>query len=369
MNFQEYEQRLKNLQNLMLEANVDCTLFSPGINFRYAVKSQAELLERLILAILPVSGTAVLICPAFEKDRLVEESTFQSDQIIIWEEHEDPFLKVKDYLASLALDYKKIAVEPKTWFTNFYRIQNVLDKDIQYIPADFFYQARSQKTPEEIKFLTKACELTSKTISYVFENLKEGMTELEVEKLCKEGASQLGGKLQMGLVQSGPNSSLPHNMPSERKIRKNEVLLIDLGVQYENYYGDITRTTFLGKNPPKRFLEIYEAVKKANEAGLKTAKVGTECQIVDRAARKVLKDLNLDKYFTHRLGHGLGLEIHELPYIVEGNTEKLPLNTIHTIEPGVYLPGEFGIRIEDDVIITKEGAKRLFDVPRYSWTL
>ncbi|MFX0093382.1 MAG: M24 family metallopeptidase [Candidatus Hodarchaeota archaeon] len=369
MNLEEYNRRMKTLQDLMRENNVDCTLFSPGINFMYAVKSSTELMERLILAILPTSGVPQLICPAFEKERLAQESTFQHDQIITWEEHENPFLKVKDVFASLSLESKKIAIEPKMWFTNVFRIQQILDKDIQYVSADFFYQARARKTPEEIKALTKACELSSKAISFAFENLKEGMTELDIVELCKKGASQLGVMLAGALVQTGPNSALPHNMASKRKIHKNEVLLIDAGVKYQGYYGDITRTTYLGKNPPEKFLKLYEAVKKANDVGLEAAKPEIECQTVDRAARKVLTDLNLGQFFTHRLGHGLGLEIHELPYLVEGNTTNLSQGAVLTIEPGVYIPGEFGIRIEDDVIITDHGAKRLFDVPRYSWTL
>ncbi|MFX1253664.1 MAG: M24 family metallopeptidase [Promethearchaeota archaeon] len=369
MNLEEYNLRIKTLQALMGKNNVDCTLAAPGINFKYALKSATGASERLLLAILPVSDEATLICPAFEKERLAQESIFEHDQIITWEEHENPFLKVKEIVSSLSLVNKRIAFEPKMWFENVTRIQQVLNKNIEYVSAEFIYEARAQKTPAEINALTRACQLTSETISFAFDNVKAGMTELEIVALCKEGADQVGGAFQGALVQSGPNSALPHNASSERKIQKDEVLLIDLSVTYKGYYGDVTRMYVIGKSPSKKFLKIYEAVKKANEVGVDNAKSGMECQAVDRAARKILIDEGFGEYFTHRLGHGLGLEVHELPYIVEGNTTPLQLGATHTVEPGVYLPGEFGIRIEDDIIVTEQGGKRLFDVPRYSWTL
>lgn len=189
------------------------------------------------------------------------------------------------------------------------------------------------------------------------------MTESEVGRIVNEKMSKRSNAPASSLVQSGPNSAIPHGSASDRKIEPNDVLLIDGGTTVAGYKGDITITTVIGQ-PSERFKKIYDIVFRANRAAFDTARAGIPCESLDKTARELITSEGFGTYFTHRLGHGIGLEGHEHPYIVTGNTQKIETGMAFTIEPGVYILGEFGIRIEDDVAITKDGAERLSTVPR-----
>jgi Xaa-Pro dipeptidase len=208
-------------------------------------------------------------------------------------------------------------------------------------------EARLTKDKAELAAMRKACRMTLEVMASVPRIARTGMTELEL-------ARKIGG----GIVQFGENAAVPHGGPSDRKLRKGDVILVDTGHTADGYWSDLTRTFFFGRKT-RDFKEVYEVVERAQKAGIKAVKPGATCQSVDRAARKVIEDAGYGDYFIHRTGHGLGLDIHERPYLVKGNRTRLRPGMTVTIEPGIYLPGRFGVRIEDDVVVTKTGRRVL----------
>jgi Xaa-Pro dipeptidase len=208
-------------------------------------------------------------------------------------------------------------------------------------------EARQRKDSAELSAMRAACRKTLEVMASVPKIARTGITELEL-------AREIGG----GIVQFGENAAIPHGGPSDRKLRRGDVILVDTGHTVDGYWSDLTRTFFFGRKT-KEFTRVYRIVEKAQKAGIRAVKPGATCQSVDRAARKVIEDAGYGNYFIHRTGHGLGLDIHEQPYLVKGNKTKLRPGMVVTIEPGIYLPGEFGVRIEDDVAVTKTGRRVL----------
>ncbi len=251
------------------------------------------------------------------------------------------------------VDFEKVSV------SKFYDIEKfgvkVLDCS-QTIKED-----KAQKSQAEIKLIKKACEITEKAYKWVLKNLHVGVSELEIKKTLEEKMLSLGaeGTSFDTIVAFGKNSAVPHHQTGKTTLKENSVVLIDTGAKYRGYCADITRTVFFGK-PDSEFIKNYNAVLTANQKAIKEIKNGTDCVIADKIAREYLKGLNLDKYFTHSLGHGLGTEIHEYPFLSpKSQGVKLVNGMTFTIEPGVYFDNKYGIRIEDTVILDGE-VKRLF---------
>jgi Xaa-Pro aminopeptidase len=188
------------------------------------------------------------------------------------------------------------------------------------------------------------------------------MSERELERFIFQRFEALGDTEPWAIVASGPNSASPHHHSGDRLIAADEVLLLDLGATTRGYRSDITRTFFLGE-PSRQVLRVYEVVNAARTAGILAAKSGAPAESVDAAARAIIESAGLGEHFTHRTGHGLGLEIHEEPYLVGGNTLTLEEGMVHSVEPGVYLPGRFGVRLEDIVVVGEGGAQRLNQAP------
>jgi Xaa-Pro dipeptidase len=221
-------------------------------------------------------------------------------------------------------------------------------------------QLRLIKDADEIAAMRRAVEITERALDDVLDAVRVGMTERQIDNLLTQALQQRGaeGLAFEPLIQSGPNSALPHATAGERAVQAGDVLLLDFGVTFGGYLSDITRTFVVGQALDE-IKKIYELVKQANTAGRAAAKPGVSGQDVDRAARKVIEDAGYGQYFTHRTGHGLGLEGHEPPYMVEGNVVPLAVGNTFTIEPGIYVPGLGGVRIEDDLVVTENGAESL----------
>jgi Xaa-Pro dipeptidase len=219
---------------------------------------------------------------------------------------------------------------------------------------------RMRKDETEIAHMRKAVAITEAALETTLAKIRVGMTECEIAnelslEMLRGGAESLPFE---PIVLSGPNSALPHGAPVARRLQLGDLLLFDFGVSVGGYVSDITRTFAVG-DVGEELRRAYDVVKRANEAGRKTARPGVEIQEVDRATRKVIADAGLGEYFTHRTGHGLGLEAHEPPFACEGDTTMLEPGMTFTVEPGVYLPGKGGVRVEDDVVITATGSESL----------
>ena len=216
---------------------------------------------------------------------------------------------------------------------------------------------RMKKDPEEIALIRAGAGRTLGIFRRLFEEMKEGQTEEELLRRAQAMALESGLLLE-GLVQFGPDSAIPHSPAGSAKLRAGDVVLFDMGVLVHGYHSDVSRTVAFGR-PPEKFQPVYEIVKEAQEAGFRAARSGIPASMVDEAARSVIRRAGYARAFTHRLGHGLGLDGHEPPYLVAGNETLLEAGMTVTVEPGIYLPREFGVRLEDDVAVTPSGGELL----------
>ncbi len=254
---------------------------------------------------------------------------------------------------SLGLDYTTTTLKQ---YADYKRLEvNLFDATLA------IKKARAKKEKKELQCIKKACEITQKAFYSTLGQIKEGITELEVKEILVKKYKEFGasGESFDTIVAFGKNSAVPHHKSGKTKLKKDSVVLIDTGCKYKGYCSDYTRTMYFG-TPSTKFVKAYELVKKANEVGIENAVYGAEYKKADTAVREVFKKEGVEEYFTHSLGHGLGMEIHEYPTISSRYSGKFSESEVFTIEPGLYFDGRFGIRIEDTVVIQNKKAKRLF---------
>ena len=362
----EYKIRLEKIQNLLKENDFDALFVTLGKNFQYILKSSAHLSERLVCGVIPVSGDPLLLCPAFEKLNF-SKTPIQKDNLLLWEEAENPFERLHGLSTELGILDGNIALSPDTPFDFYSKMAKKLPKALFASAYKIFLTSRVIKTETEISLLRKANEATSQGIEAAFSQTQEGMTEKDLAQIViKELGDRSNEPVQFAAVQFGENSADPHAQPTSRKLHKEEVILIDAGTSIEGYNGDITNTSFFGR-PPKEFLNVYTIVEEAQEKAVAGAKEGVSGEFVDDLARSYITEKGFGKYFTHRTGHGIGLDVHEEPYIVNGNKKPLLENQAHSVEPGIYLEGKFGVRIEDIVFVGKQSGIRSTNVARRLW--
>ncbi|MFW9952393.1 MAG: M24 family metallopeptidase [Candidatus Thorarchaeota archaeon] len=363
----EFQLRIEKTQKLLRDQSIQALFCTLGTNFQYLLKAKSKPLERLVVAIIKSDGTPQLICPAFELKNYIENTPLTQDDISIWEETEDPFLLVKTICKDNDLQDANIAISPQTSFTVFSRIKSVLPHATFIDALPIMETARIVKTDQEIEFIKKASDFSARGIEAAFDQFAIGITEKEASALVEKEMSSLSGESSLfALVQFGANSSNPHGSPSNKKLQRDEVVLIDAGTSYEGYIGDITNTMVFGR-PSKQFLDIYDIVEGTNHRAVDAGREGILPSEIDAAARDYITEKGFGQFFTHRTGHGIGLDVHEAPYIIKTNIIPLKFNSTFTIEPGIYLPGKFGVRIEDDVVANIDRGKRLSSPVRHYW--
>jgi Xaa-Pro dipeptidase len=261
----------------------------------------------------------------------------------------------------LGLAGKQLAVERLTMRVLELEMVQRSASRVQILPAEsLLSKLRATKDEAELDYMRQAVSIAQQALTQTLTDVRVGMTEREIASALMVNLLKGGSESAafIPLVQIGPNSASPHGSTSDRRSEQGDVLLIDFGAQVGGYVSDITRTFALGEADPE-MRAVYDIVKAANAAGRAAAGPGVACQDVDRAARRVIEEAGFGEYFIHRTGHGLGLEVHEPPYIVEGNGQLLEPGMTFTVEPGIYLPGRGGIRVEDNVVITSDGCASL----------
>src|SRR5213592_559469 len=354
-----FAQRIQRAQDELKTRKLDLLVVEPSTNFQYFTSYNPGRSERLMLLMIPANGKPVVVCPSFEVERIKRNTTISDARG--WEEQEDPWLLVAKAAQQMKPPGRtgEVAVEPTTSYQSYVRLTTKLRG---WIPRDgtaVTERLRIIKRAEEIALIRQAIAATEASIAATFTQLAAGMTERDVAQLlAREMASRSspGG----GLVQFGPSSALPHGGPSAGQLTRETVVLIDAGSRIEGYTSDITRTIWFGDAPSDEFKKVYNIVHDAQTAAIANAKPGvTQCQEVDRAARKVIRDAGYGQYFTHRLGHGMGMDGHEPPYMVEGNETRIEPGMVFTDEPGIYQLNKFGVRIEDDCLMTDKGIEVL----------
>jgi Xaa-Pro aminopeptidase len=348
----DYAGRVARLQSEMDERSVDVVLLSSGSDLPYFSGYEAVPLERLTMLVVPSKGDCVLVVPKLEAAR-VETGPFE---ILPWEEIEDPIQMV----ARAAGPTRRAAIGDHTWSAFLVGLQAEMPNTTWTVASTLTKALRMRKDPAEIESLRRAAAAVDRVMARIPLEIRfSGRTEREVARDFAELTVAEGHDTAWApIVASGPNGSSPHHEPGDRVIEEGELVVCDFGGRVGGYHSDTTRTVVVGE-PSSRQVEVHALVLAANEGARAAVAPGVSCEDVDRAARHVIDDGGYGENFIHRTGHGIGLEIHEHPYIVEGNDLALEAGMAFSIEPGIYLPGEFGVRIEDIVACGSEGVDDL----------
>ena len=353
--------RIQQLIESAAKRGVDCVAVMPGANMMYLTGLPFHLMERATVAFFPAHGQPALVLPALEATKPASGPVKIDWQLFPWSDEEGPVRAFAAASKALTLSGKTLAVEELVMRVRELRLIEASAPGVRFADAGpLLASLRMRKDEVEIAHMRQAVAITEAALETTLTKIRVGMTEREIAnelllEMLRGGAESLPFE---PIVLSGPNSALPHGAPGDRRLQSGDVLLFDFGVSVGGYASDITRTFAVGQVSDE-LRRVYDVVKRANEAGRKAARPGVEIQEVDRATRKVIADAGLGEYFTHRTGHGLGLEAHEPPFACEGDTTMLEPGMTFTVEPGVYLPGKGGVRVEDDVVITATGSESL----------
>lgn len=359
---EERAQRQERARKLMTENSLDAIVLMTGTSLQYFSGIRWWGGERMFALVLPAKGNAFYVCPAFEEGRAREQiknaPEGEHPDVRVWQEDESPYLRLAQGLQDRGIATGKIGLEETVRFVFADGIAKAASQATIASATLVTAGCRMIKSPHEIALMRLASQVTLTAYEAAYRAVKDGMTQPELEDLVQKAHAQLGFNGGTD-VQVGEFSAFPHGSVTPQVVHQGTIVLMDGGCAIEGYQSDITRTFVLGKASDK-MKSVFDIVHRAQSAALAVAKPGAECGSVDAAARKVVIDAGYGpdyKYFTHRLGHGLGMDGHEWPYLVRGNPAKLQANITTSNEPGIYIRGEFGIRLEDDMHITENGAE------------
>jgi Xaa-Pro aminopeptidase len=354
-------ERLTQVADAVRAQGLDVLLLTPGPDLRYVTGYDAKQLERLTCLAVPADKDPFLLVPALElKAAQASPAGALNLETVTWGETENPFGMISDAVG----DPREIALSDRMWALHVLQFSGVFPGARQRLASTVLSPLRVRKSAAEIAALKAAGEAIDRVHAKVPQWLKPGLTERQVgakiaEAILAEGHVQV----DFVIVGSGPNAASPHHEVSDRVISGGDVVVVDIGgTMPSGYCSDCTRTLAVG-HAPDDFTKYYEVLHDAQEAATRSVRPGVTAESVDRTARKIITDAGYGEWFIHRTGHGIGLESHEDPYIVEGNSTELAPGMAFSIEPGIY-PGPHGARIEDIVICTEDGYQRMNNATR-----
>ncbi|HEU4751099.1 MAG TPA: Xaa-Pro peptidase family protein [Acidimicrobiia bacterium] len=347
----DYEARITRARAEMEREGISVLLLSVGTDLPYLTGYEAMPLERLTMLVLPIEGGPVMIVPELEAPR-VEHGSFE---LRPWRETEDPLRLVADLVGPVGT----AAVNDQLWSVFLLGL-------LERLPTTRFVSATSitrplrvRKDADEVDALRAAGGAADRVVARLREERFAGRSELEMARLVAAMTVEEGhDQATFWIVASGPNGASPHHDPGNRVMEQGDLVVVDFGGKVRRYGSDCTRTFSIGP-PAQEQVEVHAAVMTAQQAATAAVRPGVAAELIDHVARKVIAETGYGEYFIHRTGHGIGLDAHEHPYLVEGNSERLEAGMCFSIEPGIYLPGRFGVRIEDIVAVTNEGVEAL----------
>jgi Xaa-Pro aminopeptidase len=360
----QYYARMGKLRKDLAEKRLNGVILVPGPNLRYYTGGHSLLLERPFFMVIPIEGDPHLVTPTLEAGPYIRCPL--KIAIHKWNDAEGPSKAILEAVAGL--DWAG------GWGLEGNMPYGFVDALLKHVQPQFenadpiLQRIRSLKDPQEVRLLTRSADILSRTFLEIPSMLKAGTSEIELSQEISRRINSNGAESAPEvLVQSGPMAADGHHLSSTRKLKRKESIVVDATCTYGGYFADMTRTFMLGKE--SRFETLYEAVRDAQIAAVKAARTGASVGSIDSAARTLLREKNLDKYFVHRTGHGLGLEVHEEPDIVPDGQQLLQPSMAFTVEPGIYFEGKTGLRIEDDLISSKKTSTVLTkSVPsEYGW--
>jgi Xaa-Pro aminopeptidase len=358
-----YEDRIEKVRELMGDLGFRLIVLFPSSNMRYLSGFYDDPGERMLFFIVPVNRQPLFIAPELYAAHIHQQTPFKD--IRVWRDSEDPSDLLARTLKELGLEDADVLIDDQMWATFVITLREAMKGGEFSRASRVMKSLRMKKSAQEIECLAKAGSIADSAFERVVKMPITGMTELRLAKaledaMLEEGAEKMAFEL---LVASGPNSSLPHHRAGSRMIEPKDVVVLDYGCRVGGYCSDMTRT-IVCKEASRKVREIYEIVKNAQQKAVQMVKPGISARDVDRAARGEINEAGYGEYFIHRTGHGIGLDVHEEPYIAEGYEALLEEGMAFSVEPGIYIPGEFGIRVEDIVVATSSGAKRMNNASR-----
>ena len=358
--------RFDKLNTSLQTSDLDAVILNPGPTLTFLTGLHFHLMERPVVLLFAKDQDPAIVVPELELQKVV--SLPYKLHVFSYPENpaewDNTFRKA---VQALGLDGKRIGVEPRQLrLLEFRHVKNVAPEAEYPDASDVLAGLRLRKDKAEVDAMRQAVKIAQDALEASISSIKVGMTEREIASELVVQLLKHGSDSEMPfapIVSAGPNSANPHASPTDRKLQTGDLLVVDWGASHAGYISDLTRTFAVGEIDAE-YEKIHKIVQESNAAGRAAAKPGVPCASVDNAARDVIEKAGYGVYFTHRTGHGIGMEGHEEPYMRGDNMQLLEPGMAFTVEPGIYLPGRNGVRIEDNVVITKDGADVLSDMPR-----
>ena len=347
----QIQTRLKRVREWALNEKVDALFLTPGDNFFYLTGFQTEPMERLT-ALIIMGKSEIVICPKMLEDQVTNATSVK--EIVVWDDGQNPFSLVNNVIKNAKI--KTMAIEGSSSITMVDKLKNGGIASFKIIDG-LMSRMRVQKSTEELDMISEAIKRSEKAYEDTLKELAEGITEIEIS-----GILELNFKKQYlediafrTIIAFGENAAVPHHEPTQRKLKKGDLILMDFGGKYHGYSSDTTRTVAYN-SISNEFREIYEVVRKSQVETIMGINNNTKFSEMDSMARRIISQFGYGENFIHRVGHGLGIATHEEPYLVPKNHEIVKVGTVFTIEPGIYLRGVGGVRIEDTLMFDGEKA-------------
>ncbi|ELZ13700.1 peptidase M24 [Halovivax asiaticus JCM 14624] len=375
----DYEARTRSCQEVLADRDVECVVLSPGPNMTYLSGFVDEPMERHLLLFVPRSGEPIFLAPTMYDEQLRADSWVTRRRL--WDDGDDPTDALTKIVADLDLVGGRVLVDDRMWALFTQDLRDALPDATFGLASEVLTELRLTKNEVELEAMARAATVAD-DVSVEIRELGAsavGMTEAELAREIETRLADYGGDGPSfeTIVGAGPNGAKPHHRHGAREIRAADPVVLDFGTRVDGYPSDQTRTVVFGdagsttagdsagpETVPDEFSRVFETVREAQEAAVATVEPGIAAEAVDRAARDVIEAAGYGEQFVHRTGHGVGLEVHEPPYIVAGNERTLEPGMVFSIEPGIYVQDSFGVRIEDLVAVTENGCRRLNDSPR-----
>lgn len=358
-----FETRLLAATSALRTSGIDALLITPGADLRYLVGYDAKPLERLTCLVVPSHADPIMVVPALEE--LAAMASPLADlglELLTWGETDDPIALVAERLAQAQV----VALDDHMWAEKVLRFRAAMPNAEQVPAGSILGPLRIRKDAEEVSSLIAAGAAIDSVHEQVSEMLRPGRTEREVGRDIHDAILEAGhAQVDFVIVASGPNGASPHHDVSDRVIREGDAVVVDIGgTMPDGYCSDSTRTYAVGEPDPD-FLRMYAILQEAQQAAVESVRPGITCEEIDAVARNLMTEAGIGELFIHRIGHGIGLQSHEEPYLVSGNSLPLEPGMAFSIEPGFYLEGRFGARIEDIVICSDKGVRSVNHRPHH----
>ncbi|MBU1227490.1 MAG: Xaa-Pro peptidase family protein [Actinobacteria bacterium] len=348
----DYAARLDSARRVMDAHGVDALMVSVGADMPYLAGYEAPQYERLTMLVVPGDGEATLLVPRLEAPAVIDRGAFE---ILPWDETDDPVA----IALGLAGRPATAAIGDHTW-ARFLLGMQAQSPTTRFVPATpLTSELRAHKDEAEIGWLRTAGHAADRVAARLVAERFSGRTEREIAAITREMIVEEGHEVAaFAIVASGPNGASPHHEPADRVIGPGDPVVLDFGGRVMGYFSDTTRDFVVGE-PSAAYVAAYEVLREAQAAAVDAVRPGIAAQDIDRTAREVITAAGYGEHFIHRTGHGIGIEVHEEPYIIEGNQRILKPGMAFSVEPGIYVPGQFGMRIEDIVVVTGDGSEAL----------